>query len=392
MATKRKYNKKKKSKTKLENFMAEPGVIQKPKSYGLIPIIIFSLIGGIIGSLGYIHFFPDTSTEIDTTDTPVAIPAEPKTQNLKISPQLLLPDTNELHDSVIGIYKKKNITKNTTELNKLYTSSDLIGQGFVLTSDGWIATSAEHFKKNTSTNLVARTSDKNIFELSEPIIDELTNTALIKIDAQNLAVTHFEEVNKLNQLDPVFTINSSHDVQTSTVAHPMFTNYASSTSFIQSSDTPSYSIKLNSSFDTSMYGSPVFSYDEHIIGFVSGEKTITPIYFVTPILKQVFKGEEIQRTTLGVHYVDLSQAPGFMETELTRGAYIYGTKQLPAVITKSPAALAELQEGDIITKIDNEEINEKHSLASIIQDYPLGSDITATILRDDLEQKIKITL
>jgi len=62
------------------------------------------------------------------------------------------------------------------------------------------------------------------------------------------------------------------------------------------------------------------------------------------------------------------------------------------IASGSPAAQSGLQDGDIITKINDQAIGSAGSLSSIIGQYRPGDKITLTYLRDGKEQTATITL
>ena len=77
-----------------------------------------------------------------------------------------------------------------------------------------------------------------------------------------------------------------------------------------------------------------------------------------------------------------------------KGAWIKsGDATEPAVVSGSPAANAGLKEGDIITAINGEQIDDTHSLSYLLQKYHPGETVEITYLvggKD--EKKIEIKL
>jgi len=74
---------------------------------------------------------------------------------------------------------------------------------------------------------------------------------------------------------------------------------------------------------------------------------------------------------------------------------VYGNEQLEieAVIPKSAAAQAKLEQGDIILAINDQEITAKDNFTKILQGLALGTTITLdTIKTDGTEEKIILTL
>jgi len=109
------------------------------------------------------------------------------------------------------------------------------------------------------------------------------------------------------------------------------------------------------------------------------------------------KSEEILRSRLGLSYLSLSEAlglPASVSENRTKGAVVLGDakRNILAVAVGSPAEAAGLKAGDIIIKVNNEEVDESNSLTKLIQDYTSGQEITLTIIRAGQESQIKVTL
>ncbi|MCA9349671.1 PDZ domain-containing protein, partial [Candidatus Saccharibacteria bacterium] len=64
----------------------------------------------------------------------------------------------------------------------------------------------------------------------------------------------------------------------------------------------------------------------------------------------------------------------------------------PGVLADSPAAKAGLESGDIIIKVDNQDIDQNTNLSSIINSHKVGDKIKLTIIRDNDEQELTVTL
>jgi S1-C subfamily serine protease len=120
-----------------------------------------------------------------------------------------------------------------------------------------------------------------------------------------------------------------------------------------------------------------------------------PINDVKGIIDTVLKKGELLRPYLGVRYIMLTDDLAYQyNLDTTRGAYIVpGTGgRGSSIVEDSPAAAAGLQEKDIITKINDTELNEDNSLISVLGQYSVGDTITLTVVRDGQEQTVEVTL
>ena len=63
-----------------------------------------------------------------------------------------------------------------------------------------------------------------------------------------------------------------------------------------------------------------------------------------------------------------------------------------AVSDGGPAADAGIQENDIITKIDGEQVTSADGLIIALREHEVGDKVTLTVVRDSKEQEVEVTL
>ena len=130
-----------------------------------------------------------------------------------------------------------------------------------------------------------------------------------------------------------------------------------------------------------------------IAGDAQGIGFAIPVNLAKPIMEQAVRGEELSRPWMGIYYTALS--PVIQEERGLRigyGALIEPPEgsDVPAVLSDSPAADAELRQGDIITHVDGQQVDGDHSLDEILTAYYPGDTVTLDVLRGD--QVVSITL
>lgn len=149
-------------------------------------------------------------------------------------------------------------------------------------------------------------------------------------------------------------------------------------------------------------GGPLVNANSEVIGVntaVAGEGAenigfAIPIDDVKGLIRSVLETGRLERPYLGVRYVNLTDDIAFdYDLDVTRGAYIVsGRSGQPAILPDSPADKAGLKEEDVITKVNNDAINERSSLISLIGKYQVGDEVTLTIMRDGKEQTVNVKL
>jgi serine protease Do len=119
-----------------------------------------------------------------------------------------------------------------------------------------------------------------------------------------------------------------------------------------------------------------------------------PINDIQGLIKSVIKDGKLLRPYLGVRYVTLNDDYAYQyNLQTKRGAYIApSTRGQSSILSGSPAEKAGLKEKDIITKVNDQAIDEKNSLISVLGRFGVGEKVSLTIIRDGQEQKVEVTL
>lgn len=98
-------------------------------------------------------------------------------------------------------------------------------------------------------------------------------------------------------------------------------------------------------------------------------------------------GQRRQPVKLGVRYVMLTEDNAAdYEVDLTEGAYI------AEVLADTPAEEAGLQEGDVITAVNGDAVDNEHPLGDLLADFGAGDSVTLTVWRDGETMDIDVTL
>jgi serine protease Do len=149
-------------------------------------------------------------------------------------------------------------------------------------------------------------------------------------------------------------------------------------------------------------GGPLVNIDGQVIGIntaVAGQGSQN-IGFAIPIneaikdIESVVTNGKISRAYLGVRYVPLNaQIAKEYNLGVDYGAYIVSSQNgSSSVVAGSPADKAGLKNGDVILKIDNQKIDDKNSLTSLVGQKSPGDKVKLTIYRDGKEQSIDVIL
>lgn len=282
---------------------------------------------------------------------------------------------NNLLPALVNIYP-------AIKSDEAYLSSQILGQGFVLTADGWIVTTADVIKDLKIKYKVVGYQGKE-YDLSNFVQDKATGLIFGKINASNLTVAAIGSSKDVKFGQTVVVISQRGKIS---LAHISKIGYEFKTeaSLRQSSESLDKNIFLDIPIDSSFNGSVVSDLKGHIVGVIGEDRIIMTDCF-SNIINQVLSGSKISRAELGVEYIDLAQVEGMSST---------GDKG--ALITVDPgkysAVNGKIQKGDIIKKVNDIELNAYVGLSEAINMYRTGDKIELQFLRGGKAQSINVVL
>ena len=114
-----------------------------------------------------------------------------------------------------------------------------------------------------------------------------------------------------------------------------------------------------------------------------------PINVIKPIIESFKNTGQFEEATIGIYAYDQEVIPYLNKNynnNFTKGIYV-------AQITKNgPADSTELKEGDVITSIDNNQLNTMNDLREYIYSKKPGDEVTLEITRGKINRQIKLIL
>ncbi|MFA5076251.1 MAG: PDZ domain-containing protein [Patescibacteria group bacterium] len=311
---------------------------------------------------------------------------------------------DNLEQGTVNFFVKKDNAGSDVLLSS-YFDDESLGRGFILTNDGWLVTTKQVIKGNYA-NYVVATKRGETYSIERVIADSLTEAVFCKIAATNLPILHFNKSQIIQPGQVSLTLGGAGGTKIVNIQNTFYQPANQSADRVMSSEQLDNYILTNEDLADAPIGSPVIDDQGQVIGLVVSwekAKVILPLNNFAVLINQVLKDQQVQRIYLGVNYLDLSHlvlaADAAKEVrQLGRGALLYSNKSLNilGVRPKSPAESAGLLVGDVILKVEGEEINESQSLAQLIQGYKVGDEVSLTVWRQSAAvpegQELKITV
>jgi serine protease Do len=120
-----------------------------------------------------------------------------------------------------------------------------------------------------------------------------------------------------------------------------------------------------------------------------------PINIAKPIMQQAVEGKPLTRPWIGVFYAPITPAlKAAQNLPIDYGVLVQAPQGSadPSVISGSPADNAGVQDGDIITAINDEQIDATHTLDEILTQYSPGEELTIVVLRKGENKELTLKL
>ncbi len=273
-----------------------------------------------------------------------------------------------------------------------------VGSGVIYDSAGWILTN-RHVVDGSDTMQV-ELNDGRIFEGKVYGIDTLTDLAIVKVDATGLptAAVGNSDALKVGQL--VIAIGSPLGTYSNSVTSGIVSAKGRSIT-TDGNQNLNNLIQTDAAINPGNSGGPLLDAAGNVVGIntaiardSNGIGFAIPIDIARPIMEQAVAGKDLARPYMGVRYTTVNRQVAEAENlPVNDGAWISGNGNTgPAVESGTPAADAGLQDGDIITTINDQAIDKDHPLDATLSQYAPGDTIQVTILRDGKSLTVPVTL
>ena len=307
---------------------------------------------------------------------------------------------NSVSKSVVSI-----ITSTTQKsLTSSESSATAAGTGFILSSDGYIATN-KHVVSGAN-KIGVLLDDGTAFEDVELIgTDPLNDFAIIKVkDAKDLTPIKLGDSKTISAGQQVIAIGNALGAYQNSVTSGIISGKGRSLTATDSSrtqiETLSDMIQTDAAINGGNSGGPLLNAAGEVIGintaYASQGNNVgfaIPISSVKGIINNVLKGQGFERAVIGVRYINLTPTIAKQKKlDVNHGALISSSKSNNAIIPGSAGDKAGLKENDIITSVNGVEIGVSGSLSSLIGEYSVGDTVTLTIIRNGKTEDLELTL
>jgi len=277
------------------------------------------------------------------------------------------------------------------------------GTGFIISSDGMIATN-KHVVAAKSAKYSVLTNNGESYDMEVVAEDPVADLAIVRIGASDLPVVDFGNSDELVLGQRVIAIGNALGEYQNTVTTGVISGVGRVITAIGNSGSELLEgvIQTDAAINPGNSGGPLVNLAGQVIGIntaIDQQGRLVgfaiPINSVESAIESVLKTGEIVRPRMGIRYIHITKEfAALNQMSITEGALIArgDNPREVAVQPGSPADLAGIKEGDIITSINDELIREHRSLASILQQYSPGDSVKVTFVREGTERTVTVKL
>ena len=266
------------------------------------------------------------------------------------------------------------------------------GSGIIMSEDGYIITNAHVVEGATS--LKVMTSDGETYEAQLIGSDTVTDLAVVKINATGLTAAEFGSSEDLRVADKVMAIGNpgGHELSSSVTI-----GYVSALNRAIANNTTGYTmeyIQTDAAINPGNSGGALINEYGQVVGINSAKISATgyeglgfaiPIDTAQPIISDLIQyGYVKDRAVLGISGQFIDSMTGRFYG-LPQGEYV-------AQLNSSEAQASGLQVGDVITAIDNQQLDSESTLRYAILSKKPGDTVTLQVYRSSTQQSTTVEL
>lgn len=275
------------------------------------------------------------------------------------------------------------------------------GSGFILSPDGQVLTNAHVVQGSNEVKVTLK--DGQVLTGKVLGIDQMTDVAVIKIEAQNLPTVTLGEAEKLNPGEWAIAIGNPLGLD-NTVTVGIISALGRSSSEVGVPDKRVRFIQTDAAINPGNSGGPLLNAKGEVIGIntairadAQGLGFAIPIETAQRVAQQLLTKGKAEHPYLGIHMVTLSpqlkeqlkeeqnqENPFPFEITEDKGVLVV------RVVTDSPADQAGFQPGDVIQQVGEETVETANDVQEKVEMSEIGAPLSVEIKRKGKKMKLSV--
>jgi serine protease Do len=269
-----------------------------------------------------------------------------------------------------------------------------LGSGVIISPDGYIVTN--NHVVDGATDVRVTMSDRRILAAKVVGTDPLTDLAVIKVDGHNLPNAPWGDSTKLHPGQTVLAFGNPFGFRF-TVTRGIVSALNRPNPSSDDARKPGQFIQTDAAINPGNSGGPLVNAHGEVIGIntflispsgsFSGMGFAIPTQIVRPTVEKLIQFGKVTHGYMGIGIADVTP---------DNSKFFHMTNAIGAVVTQvepdSPGAKAGLKVGDVITRIEGNEVSDAGELQVEVGQKNPGTTVHLQVMRDGKNVELPVTL
>ena len=271
-----------------------------------------------------------------------------------------------------------------------------LGSGIILTENGYILTN-QHVVGNKYSNCYVTLENGKSYSGAVLWADSNIDLAIVKIIANDLDYIELGDSDNISLAEEVYAIGNPIGIEFQRTVTKGIISGINRTIKLEEDGKESYMedlIQTDATINEGNSGGPLVNKNGELIGIntvkitdAEGIGFAVPINIVKPILERLVENGKFEEAYLGIYGYDKEVIP-YLDSSLEINSGVY----VATIQADGPLFNKELMVGDIITQIDETNINKMNDLKKYIYTKKPGDKVSLKVKRGNVEFQMEVTL
>jgi serine protease Do len=270
-----------------------------------------------------------------------------------------------------------------------------VGSGVIVSPDGYIVTN--NHVVDGATQIRVTLNDRRVLPAKVVGRDQLTDLAVIKVDAKDLPTVTWGDSSKLQPGQTVLAFGSPFGAFRFSVTRGIVSALNRQNPYSDNARKPGGYIQTDAAINPGNSGGPLVNAHGELVGIntfiisnsgsFEGAGFAIPSQMVRTTVDQLIKNGKVEHGYLGININDVTPANAqFFNLQNASGAIV------AQVTPDSPASRGGLKQGDVVTEVNGQKVDNAGALQVEVSEMSPGTPLKLGIVREGKPMTVSLTV